>query len=75
MRSNGDKSDVRPAKNARTLWSIGSLYDWRDICLYLGNRSCSGHSKWDLMPGKISSKDVVLRAVYPGSDHTRGVQT
>ena len=26
------------------------------------------------MPGYISLKDVVLRAVHPGSDHTRDVQ-
>ena len=43
--------------------------------LYLGNRSCCGHPEWDLMPGEISLKDIVLRAVYPGSDHhTRDVQ-
>ena len=32
----------------------------------LGNISCYGHPKCILMPGYISSKDVVLRAVYLG---------
>ena len=41
--------------------------------LHLGNRSCCGHPKCDLMPRWISPKDIVLRAVHPGSDHMRDV--